>query len=147
MIAINSEEMIRLVTTYLNCPSDVVKDLIAHYDVVDINTPKRGDLFLTTLGKVALVEYGYSGPPVLIVRRKRQLVDSKLCTPIAVDDIYDRPVEIPDGYEFVDFRSPISGDTIIDSSRRQLVLEIGDNCEHRNYKRFYSPRVIIRKVS
>lgn len=145
MITKKSEEMIRLVTTYLNCSPDVVNDLISCYDAVDINYPIRGDLFLSTLGKVALVEYSYSGPPVLILKRKKQHVDSRLSVAVAVtvQNIYDRSVTIPDGYAFVSFRIPMVGDMIIENSPSQLVVEVsGDN----PLRRYHSPRVIIRKV-
>ena len=143
MIAQNSEELIRLASTYADWPTGTANEITEKYDVVKIGYPTRGDWYITTTGRQVLVEYSFSGSPVLIVKRKKTAIDMnrEYSFKVKISDIYDNPV-LPENYEFVDFRAP---------KLNELFLSIGgvnrDRVDCCCISTYTSPRIIVRKVS
>ncbi len=142
MIARNSEELIRLAACYGRWSDETIKNIIAKYEVIDIRHPKKGECFVTTTGQVALVEFGFSGPPVLIVKKRPVIINGNMSCVVKVSDVYSDLVQIPEGYEFVDFRFPKLNELFL------CVNKINQNrivkCVIPEYR---SLHIILRKVS
>lgn len=82
-------------------------------EAIEFRIPKRGDLYFSNVsGQLLEAIYDTYDRPRLI-KERNTYVNSDLSYKISVGDIYKKPVKIPKGYRFLDFRPVQKNDLFI----------------------------------
>ena len=119
------------------------------YKAVDFRLARRGECYAGYNGYwfLACVDHDTATAIPYIILSKipdpiiiKKNVENTLS--ITVDDIYSTDVTIPEGYEFVDFRAPKSGEIFINSARAASVC-VADFSPTKST----DSRIIIKKCS
>lgn len=115
------------------------------YEFVAFRIPKKGDLILTLLGLVIelTASAALSGPRIVVKKKKVKVIIKSNVEQSdinwTVGDIYPGDVEIPEGYDFVDFRNPMTGELVV-SELTNLVYEQPWVANRSN-----RPKIIVRE--
>ena len=119
---------------------------ISGYKIVDFRPPKEDEIYvINTIGsKDHLTRITHSccdflaDAPRYIVK-KLATIPETLSYMITVNDVYGGPVEIPDGYRFVDFRKLRRGELFLPFYNTNSV----DKCAGSSTS---YPRIIVEKI-
>ena len=122
---------------------------ISGYKIVDFRPPKKGERYLVNNNlqscvHLTAVDICY-GDDVFADYNPRYIVEKTTIIPetlshmVTVNDVYGGPVEIPDGYRFVDFRKLRRGELFLPFYNTNSV----DKCAGSSTS---YPRIIVEKI-
>lgn len=119
------------------------------YKIVDFRPPKFNEWYIKCYGL-----YGLSGEARKVavcgdgqmfleydaryILEKTEIIPGDLGCEITVQDVYNSPVEIPEGYRFVDFRPTRRNDLFLACQDTKIMQAFGDDT--------FSPRIIVEKI-
>lgn len=120
---------------------------ISGYKIVDFRPPKKGERYLVNNNlqscvHLTAVDICY-GDDVFADYNPRYIVEKTTTIPetlshmVTVHDVYGGPVEIPDGYRFVDFRP---------TREQDLYLAYDDPTRVTSGYNNFTPRIIVEKI-
>lgn len=116
----------------------VLELALSDWDIVDFRPLKAGDVFYGYNGLVqdTDVDYPKGGPRLILKKRFALTVPSFTAWYSTVKDIYGGDVELPIEYECVNFRLPVSGETVLAVKSRKPYVAT---------ENLTAPRIILRK--
>lgn len=121
---------------------------IPGYKIVDFRPPKKGEKYLinnSLKSSTHLIgvdtcydDQVFANANARYILEKTEIIPGDIGYKITVQDVYNKPVEIPEGYRFVAFRPTRHNDLFLAWWDTKIMQAFGDYS--------LSPRIIVEKI-